>query len=69
VPGEGPPFPGEGINIGRVDILSAETFELRAEVIDTDKKNVWPLGVCEERHCEKKSQQAAAIEGREESLY
>ena len=69
VPGEGPPFPSDGINIGGVDILSTEAFELRAEVIDTDEKDVGPLGGRNQGHCEKKSEQAMAAEDRKRPLF
>ena len=64
VPGDGTALPGEGINIGGVDIPGAEAFELRAEVIDTDEKDVGPPGGRNQGHCEKKSEQAMAAEER-----
>tara|TARA_B100000965_G_C18957006_1_gene483871 strand:- start:108 stop:368 length:261 start_codon:yes stop_codon:yes gene_type:complete len=69
VPGEGTALPGEGIDIGGVYIPGAEAFELRAEVIDTDEKDVGPLGGRNQGHCEKKSEQAMAAEERKRPLF
>jgi len=42
--GEGTSFCGEGIDVWRVDVVFPETFELGAEVIDTDEEDVGLLG-------------------------